>query len=157
MITSIIPITFGCNHEPEIKERIDVIEKIDPKIKAISVYPEQGLTTWVPEISTDPEVIEPLQSLVGTKLGMPLETQENLQVFLAGNQCAVVRDPLTKICASLQRVETNWNIVEMGMKLEATKIHVRACYYTNGTMNDIAKADEAFRGLLGTIQKFCDG
>ena len=45
----------------------------------------------------------------------------------------------------------------MDMKLEATKIPVWACYYQNGTMNDIAKADEAFRGLIGAIQKYCNG
>ena len=45
----------------------------------------------------------------------------------------------------------------MGMKLEATKIHVRACYHKNGTMNDVAKSDEVYRGLIGVVQKYCNG
>ena len=157
MASLIILLAFGCEKESEVKERIEVVDTMDPKLKAISVSPEQGLTIWVPEISNDPKFTEPLRLLVGTKLGMPPEMQQKLEVFPAGNQCAVVRDPLTKICASLQFVETDFKVIEMGMKLEPTKIPVRACFYKNGTMNDIAKADEAFRGLIGAIQEYCNG
>ena len=157
MTSLIILLALGCEKESEVKERIDLVDKMDPKLKAISVSPEQGLTIWVPNISNDPKFAEPLQDLVGMKLGMPPEMQKKLEVFPAGNQCAVVRDPLTKICASLQFVETDWKVVEMGMTLEATKIPVRACFYQNGTMNDIAKADEAFRGLIGAIKEYCNG
>lgn len=157
MTSLIILLALGCEKESEVKERIDLVDKMDPKLKAISVSPEQGLTIWVPEISNDPNFVEPLQALVGTKLGMPPEMQKKLEVFPAGNLCAVVRDPLTKICASLQLIETDWKIIEMGMKLEATKIHVRACYYKDGTMNDVAKSDEAYRGLIGVVQKYCNG
>ena len=157
MASLIILLASGCEKESEVKERIDVVDTMDPKLKAISVSPEQGLTIWVPEISKDPQFYQSLQVLVGTKLGMPPEMQKQLEIFPAGNQCAIVRDPLTKICASLQFVETDWKVVEMGMQLESTKIPVWACYYQNGTMNDIAKADEAFRGLIGAIQKYCNG
>ena len=157
MASLIILLAFGCEKESEVKERIDVVDTMDPKLKAISVSPEQGLTIWVPEISNDPQFSEPLRVLVGTKLRMPPEMQKKLEVFPAGNRCAIVRDPLTKICASLQFVETDWKVVEIGMKLEPTKIPIWACYYQNGTMNDVAKADEAFRGLIGAIQKYCNG
>lgn len=157
MAAIIILLALGCEQESEVKERIDIVEKMDPKLKAISVSPEQGLTIWVPEISNDPKFTEPLQVLVGAKLGMPSEMQKKLEVVPAGNRCAIVRDPLTKLCTSLQFVETDWKIIEMGMKLEPTKIPIWACYYQNGTMNDVAKADESYRGLIGAIQKYCNG
>ena len=76
MISIIILLAFGCEKESEVKERIDLVDKMDPKLKAISVSPEQGLTIWVPEISNDPKFVEPLQDLVGTNLDMPSETQK---------------------------------------------------------------------------------
>ena len=77
MTSLIILLALGCQKESEVKERIDLVDKMDPKLNGISVSSEQGLSIWVPEISNDPKFVEPLQALVGTKLGMPPEIQKN--------------------------------------------------------------------------------
>jgi hypothetical protein len=149
---------LGCNHkEPEIKEEIEIIEELEPHLRDVAVSPEQGLTLWIPEISNDSEKTEELQLIVGNKMGMPPEINYKLEVYLPGNRCALVRDPLTKLCTSLIFIENDWKILEMGMNLTTTQVVVSHCYYKDGTMNDMAKNDEAYRGFLGVVQKYCNG
>ena len=87
MVYPITLISLGCEQESKIKEHIEVVEKMDPKLKAISVSPEQGLTIWVPKISNNPKFTVPLQVLVGTKLGMPSEMQKTRSLPSRKSMC----------------------------------------------------------------------
>ena len=146
---------MGCNDKNNIKEEIVVLENLEQNPTSKSASPK--LTLWLPDVSDDPDATKTFQTMVGSRLQMPAEMQQNLEVYTPGNRCTIVRDPITKICAAILKREETWEIQQIGMKLEPPLYPPGTCYNQKNTLDNISKDDEVVRRYLGIIDTYCKG